>query len=281
MKFTIFLLCGLFIGVMITTWVGAEIWKHDTTSIIKHLQEERLESEQGVVDLSEVDSLPQPVRRYFRYALRDGQSLIREAKLYQFGGFRTTPEASEWSDMHAIQHFFPSQSGFVWNARINMIAWFKVNVRDVYRNGAAAMTGKLAGIFPVVDEADDPELNAAALQRYLAEAVWFPTAMLPSQGVEWQPIDASSASATIRDGDNSASLVFHFAETGEVTRIFAADRYRAVDGEYLATPWTCHLGEYVLQDSMHVPSSGTVEWHLPEGKFAYWRGEITHFEYQY
>jgi hypothetical protein len=38
------------------------------------------------------------------------------------------------------------------------------------------MLGALLGIVQVVEAADDPQLRAGALQRYLAEAVWFPTA---------------------------------------------------------------------------------------------------------
>jgi hypothetical protein len=36
------------------------------------------------------------------------------------------------------------------------------------------MLGALPGIVRVVEAADEPQLRAGALQRYLAEAVWFP-----------------------------------------------------------------------------------------------------------
>jgi hypothetical protein len=47
--------------------------------------------------------------------------------------------------------------------------------------------------------------------RYLAEAVWLPTALLPVNGVRWSPIDENRALATLQgDDDVSVSLEFRF-----------------------------------------------------------------------
>jgi hypothetical protein len=42
--------------------------------------------------------------------------------------------------------------------------------------------------------------------RFLAEAPWYPTTLLPGQGVRWKAIDDSTASATIQDGDTRVTL---------------------------------------------------------------------------
>src|SRR5207249_11032068 len=81
--------------------------------------------------------------------------------------------------------------GFVWDAAIRVAPFLSVRVRDAYIRGAGSMQGRLAAVVTVVDQRDRPELNAGALQRYLAEAVWFPTALLPGQGVAWQAVDRS------------------------------------------------------------------------------------------
>jgi hypothetical protein len=59
-------------------------------------------------------------------------------------------------------------------------------VRDTYLDAVGAMQGKLAGLIPVVDQSGRPELAAGALHRYLAEAAWFPTALLPSDRLAWR-----------------------------------------------------------------------------------------------
>lgn len=47
------------------------------------------------------------------------------------------------------------------------------------------MKGKFLSLFPLFDAQNQRKLDEGALQRYLAEAIWFPTALLPSQGVTW------------------------------------------------------------------------------------------------
>jgi hypothetical protein len=62
----------------------------------------------------------------------------------------------------------------------------KVRVRDTYVTGQGSMQGKILSLVPVFDERGQAELNTGALQRYLAEAVWCPTALLPGEGVKWR-----------------------------------------------------------------------------------------------
>ena len=39
------------------------------------------------------------------------------------------------------------------------------------------------------------EVAQGELMRFFAEAAWYPTALLPSQGVRWQAVDDTSARA--------------------------------------------------------------------------------------
>jgi hypothetical protein len=36
-------------------------------------------------------------------------------------------------------------------------------------------------------------MDEGELSRYLAEAPWYPTALLPAAGIEWEPVDDSAA----------------------------------------------------------------------------------------
>src|ERR687884_130269 len=105
----------------------------------------------------------------------------------------------------------------------------KVRVRDAYVAGQGSMQGKVLSLVPVVNERAKAELNAGALQRYLAEAVWFPTALLPTAGVQWSAIDNRRALATLTDCGTTVSLKFHFNEAGEITGVSTSGRYREVN----------------------------------------------------
>ena len=59
-----------------------------------------------------------------------------------------------------------------------------------------------------------PEVAQGELMRFLVEAVWYPTALLPSQGVQWEAVDDTSAKATLKDGATTLTLLFRFNENG-------------------------------------------------------------------
>ena len=183
--------------------------------------------------------------------------------------------------MTATQVFSARPAGFVWDARIQMAPHVPVHVRDAYLAGAGSMLGKVLGLVPVLDVHDIPEMAAGALQRYLVEAVWFPTALLPSQGVQWAPVSESAARATLTDGKTAVSLEFRFNAEGEITGAFAQSRYREVKGAFQPTPWGSRCADYAERGGMRIPLEGEVEWRLPDRSLPYLRARITEISYQF
>ena len=142
------------------------------------------------------------------------------------------------------------------------------------------MRGAFGGIVPIVSERGKPQLNAGALQRYLAEAVWFPTALLPSQGVKWSAADDSTARATLSDCGTTVTLEFRFNDRGEIIEVFAPDRFREVKGRYEPTPWTGRFSNYQEREGVKIPLEGEVEWQVWGKPLPYWRGTITDIRYE-
>ncbi len=233
------------------------------------------------VDLSGIENLPAPVKRYFRHVLQDGRPVISGAVLSQRGGFRSRPGMKGWLAMKADQRFSVQPRGFVWSAEISMMPGVPVNVCDSYIRGRGGMIGRILYLIPVVNESGDLKLSQGALQRYLAEAVWFPTALLPSQGVSWEPVDENRAKATLSDSGITVSLEFEFNGEGEAVSIFTPRRYYKANERYREIPWKGSFSDYMEADGWLVPSRGEVEWHLESGPYPYWRGEIFDIEYDY
>ena len=155
-----------------------------------------------------------------------------------------------------------------------------VRVRDSYIGGTGGMQARMAGVIPIMNQSDRPGLNAGALLRYLAESAWFPTALLPAQGIVWEAIDGNTARATLTDSETTISLDFHFGLKGEIVRVYTPARFREVNGEDVPTPWEGAFGDYERVEGVMVPKQGEVAWILPEGRLTYWRGRIrgVHFE---
>jgi hypothetical protein len=170
--------------------------------------------------------------------------------------------------------------GFVWDATIHMAPLVPVRVRDEYVAGEGAMLGKVAALVPVADQRGTPEMAAGALSRYLGEAVWLPTALLPSAGVSWAAIDDSTARATLTDGETMVSADFHFGARGEIVGT-TMSRFRDVNGRGVLTPFEGRMGgAYRRVSGMMVPEAGEVAWLLPAGRFAYWRGRLVDAAYE-
>ena len=184
-----------------------------------------------------------------------------------------------WGPFTATQDFRVKPAGFVWDARISMMAGIAVRVRDGFAGGRGAMHGAALGLITVVHQEGTGEIAVASLMRYLAEACWFPTALLPASGVVWAPVDDSTARATLTVGGASATVDFHFGADGLVSRVSAL-RPRAVGAGSVPTPWQGRWTEYGVLGGVKIPVAGEVEWQLPEGPQPYWRGRITSVEYR-
>lgn len=227
---------------------------------------------------AELDTLPAPVARYFRFALTPGQPLVRRARVAQVGTFATAPGA--WVPFTAVEHFAVWPPGFVWDARVRMLPVATARVRDSYLGGEGAMFGTLAGLLPFIERRGTPELAASALLRYLAEAAWLPTALLPAAGVRWEPVDDTTARASLTDAGTTVTMDVQFGARGEIVRV-AARRHRTVDGRDVLTPWVGHFRDYAPVAGMMVPFSCEVGWMLPEGWFPYFRGRTVRAEFEF
>lgn len=255
--------------------VGAEMrWRKATTELVTRVAGGAAEGAPARFHVSDLDSLPMPVAAYFRAVLKEGQPLIRHATITQEGTFLLRPTADGWRRFTATQHINTAPPGFVWDARIRMLPGIAVNVRDGFADAAGSMRASILGVVPLVAVAGTAEIAQGALLRYLAEATWVPTALLPSAGVTWTAIDDSSAQATLKVGSTTASLTFYFDAQRLVSRIYAADRMRDVRGTGVPTPWEGHFSEYAERGGMRIPLSGDVGWVLPEGRQSYWRGRL-------
>ena len=272
----IFILTTLLSAILI--W-GKSGWHQYISTLVSNIKTSA-SSQHDFVNLEEINTLPDPVKNYFKRVLTDGAPIIKHVSISQTGGFRTRPEMTGWSRMKASQFFSTMPRAFVWDASISVISGLSVKVCDSYISGQGAMKVKLFSIIPLIDLQKQRELNEAALQRYLAEAVWFPTALLPSQGVAWKASGENKAEATISDCGSTVSLEFEFNEKAEVISVYSPGRYRETAGKFEPTPWKGYFSNYLRLNDMFIPQNGEVEWHLTDRIYPYWRASLSSIKYE-
>ena len=162
-----------------------------------------------------------------------------------------------------------------------MLPGLSVFVRDAYREGAGVLRAEAAGLATVMDLPPSPDLARGELLRWLAEAPWVPTALLPSQGVRWEAVAEGRARATVTDRGVTATVEFRFGPDGFPASIFAPDRPRTVGSANVPTPWEGTWSAFGPRNGMRVPSAGEVAWLLPEGRLPYWRGRVESIAYAF
>jgi hypothetical protein len=223
------------------------------------------------------DDLPDPVARYLARSLPSGSRAPARVHITESGTFRAGEERG-WRDFTAEHAVGLDPPGFVWDARIGMAPGVSVRVRDAYVEGAASMEVKILAVVSVLNQRGGEELEQAALQRYLAEAVWYPWRLVPSPALAWSAVDSASARVELTDGPTAASLVFHFSPAGDVVRI-DGERYRWAEDHYAATPWEVRLSGHEAVDGVRVPRRAEVLWHVDGAERPYYRGSVVSIEY--
>lgn len=235
-------------------------------------------------DASELDRLPPVVQRYFRVALADGAPIVTTATVDHAGWFNMGESVDRWLPFRSRQQVQTCRPGFVWDGRIRMAPGLQVHVHDAYVDGEGVLHPAIAGLFDLPALRGGGAIAEGELLRFFAEAAWYPTALLPSQGVSWQAIDDRSARATLRDAGLAVSLTFDFDAHGLIAAVRADARGRSVGGAMVQRPWEGRWSDYRLRDGMRVPMRGEVAWLLPPsegGRKPYWRGTITGLHYTF
>jgi hypothetical protein len=228
---------------------------------------------------ADLADLPPPVARYLARVLPENRSRVRSVELTQSGEFRTGDADSSWRPFTATHHVTTDPPGFVWEAWIEIAPFVSARVVDSFVAGEGSLTATVCSAITVADAESTPELDEGELLRYLGEAPWYPTALLPDAGVSWEALDDRSARATLSVGATTASLVFHFGDDGLVTHV-TGERPAQDDDGFERTPWSGHWWGYEERDGLLVPTAGRAEWNRETGDLPYWQGRLETVVYE-
>jgi hypothetical protein len=261
--------------------LGAWRWSVATGALITRLDAGDTLGHTQRYDAREIADLPAPVRRYFELALTDGQPIIRAADAAMTGTFNMSLDAPQWKPFTSQQRVVTHRPGFVWNARIMLFAGFPVRVHDAYVAETGILTPSILGLFSMGDVSGIGEPARGELMRWFAECAWYPTALLPSQGIEWVAVDDTSAQATMTDGPIRLTMLFRFGDDGLISGVHVDARGALIGGQMVMMPWEGRFSDYRRQDGMLIPFYGEVAWITPQGEKPYFRGTVTQLTYRF
>ncbi len=274
-------IAGLGVTFAAASAFGAWRWSAATSDLLAQLNAGRVAPPTSRYHAAELAGLPAPVQRYFRAVLTDGQPIITAVRLTQTGRFNMSATVDQWKPFTAAQHFTTARPGFVWDANITLFPGVPVRVVDAFIAGEGLLRPTILGLYGLGTLQGAGEIARGELLRHFAESVWFPTALLPSQGVVWQAVDDTSAKATMTDGPISVTMLFRFGADGLITTIYVEGRATTVGTATVLMPWECRMSNYQTRDGMHVPLTGEALYITPQGERPYFKGTIDTLTYEF
>jgi len=284
LKLPLIAIIGILIAVLLVIVIiyASDRWRSETDKLRVKLTNGQQPIQPKTYDPKEITGLPEPVQRFFNAVLQDGQAIVAKVAISQHGQFHMNETEDKWHKFTATQLVTTQRLGFDWDAKIQMIPFVNVFVHDTYLLKEGHLQASILGLFSVAKIHNTSELNQGELLRFLAETVWYPTALLPSQGIVWEAINQHSSRATLTDGKTTASVVFQFDTEGLITSMRAESRcYRVVGDKSIFMPWVGNFREYEIHNGMRIPLEGEVGWEHPEGVRLYFKGKITKISYEF
>jgi len=279
-------LCLLVVAVIGLSAYGSKRWADATRALIGRLEAARADDTvqhlpAARFDPCELEGLPAPVQRYFRAVLKEGQPIVAAASIELVGTFNMSAAGERWKPFTSRQRVITRRPGFLWDADISMLTGLPVRVVDSYIAGEGLLRAAALGLFTVAELHGGGEIARGELMRFFAEMPWYPTALLPSQGVRWEPLDDASANATIVDGPLALTLRFSFNNAGLIDSVRAEARGAMVDKKMVMAPWEGRWSNYQARNGMIVPMTGEAAWLRSEGRKPYFLGTVTSLAYEF
>ncbi len=246
---------------------------------IRTLREMSIGSTSHVSIEGVIQSCPEPVKHYLRKAIGENKRMIHFASIKQNGGFRTSPDG-DWSPSRADGHYLATKPGFIWKARFgdsiipSKIAWLEL------LDGKGFGSVKFLGLFTLLNPSGH-EADTSLLTRYLMEAIWFPTALIPTNLLTWREIDSHRAEAVLHYGSIHVSAIFVFNDEYDIIEIITEDKYRDFRSSFEKSKFTLKCSSHAIVEGMCIPMSVEFVWNLSSGDFSYGKYTITKIRYEF
>ncbi len=221
-------------------------------------------------------ALPEPIQRYLGFAISEAAPALCTVRL-KHGGFLRPKPNGPWLKIQGEEYFAVSRPGFVWHGQAETAEILWVDARDSLLGERGNMLVKFCSAFNVAD-AHGPEIDQGASLRWLAEAMWFPFALVGAR-IHWEPVDHRSARATLVQDGLPVAALFEVDAEGKLIRVSGERYYDAGQGKPVLRPWFGRCAEWRDFGGFCVPTSVEVSWILPEGEFCYVRFNVTVLEF--
>lgn len=240
-----------------------------TASVIQENMVRDIDTTTVPISKIQYESLPAPVSRYLHYALGNKSKMDISVQYKQAGWIQINLKEKfydhpNWKYVVAESRVRLDQPAFFWQTLIHLGCEFWLKGWYWFDSLNTELYLTWMGVIPLIQH-HDPELQQNALGQFLMQLPWMPTAMLPSEYLEWEAIDDTSAQARISIGRNKLTGFFHFDSTGKIIRFITNDMRRMTNSGYIHESRMVKYDQYEQFMNMQVPARLYFFWNTPAG----------------
>ena len=260
-------------------WGGSVFTKYSINNTVSSLKDSVDFTKKRLFTYSELNGQSELLNRFFRSVIKDSIDIPKFITVNQTAKFKTDFN-SDWRSLKATQYYTSEIPNFIWVSEMETSQFFWINAIDSYVNGKGNMLIKLNSSITVADSWG-VELDKSGLFRYISEAVFFPSKLLPSKNLLWNILDSNKAEIKFINHDNSIVAKLYFNSEFKISKIETYDKYRALEAGFEKSLHTVYFSNYkIVNDLFEVPTSMEVEWDLASGKFKYGKFDIENISYE-
>ncbi|KAL0218004.1 hypothetical protein RCL1_008852 [Eukaryota sp. TZLM3-RCL] len=224
------------------------------------------------ITVSDISHLPQSVQNWMIASGVVGKPHLTVVSSTQDALMKLSPSDTKWLRAKSEQISTSFPPAFIWNVRLRMFGLPVFGV-DSFMKGKGSMLIKLLGLVPVVNTRDNLQINEGALQRWLGEIVWVPSAAL-NPLITWVEVDSKTAHATLAVDGTVGDGTFYFNDDGLLDK-FSTMRFQ---GEAdTKTEWVVTIEKHAVTDGYTYPSKFYLTWKLEEGDWDWMKMTVTSY----
>ncbi len=173
------------------------------------------ENSENLFDIAQIADLPEPAQRYFRYCIKPGTPLHQVVELEMSCNLGLGSSSKPKYRSFFARQILAPPNGLVWRTSSRYISG-----SDGLTPNTSWTRFWLFGLLPIVRVGGEIDNMRSAFGRVIAEgAFWAPASLLPSDNVQWEGVDDSTARASVTFGQLQQSVDITVLETGQPTRV--------------------------------------------------------------
>jgi hypothetical protein len=276
MKRIINLVLTILLIIAISLILISQNMKSKYKKAVRHELERTKSLKPDLLTETDMEHLPEVVKKYIRYTGFVGKEKILNFRLECNGGIRFNPD-EEYMPLRSVQYNFMDLY-----SRLFYIVAKKKGIPAIglhlYQNAKAVFQIKILGLFTVVN-AKGPKMDQGETVTVLNDMFFMAPGSLIDKRIQWEIIDSLSVKTIFTNDNISVSAVLYFNDEGKLINFTSNDRFDTDGKEYKNYPWETPVIEYRVFNSYRLPSKAKLIYKRPEGDFCYAEFELLSIEY--